>query len=321
MPARFPQIEVQELRDDFIKFVLSDTDTSMANALRRVMIAEVPTLAIDLVSIEVNTSVMNDEFLSHRLGLIPLAFEGGLEKFKSSFVNSADCGCDDFCPNCAVEFTLEARAGSSSMRTVTSQDLKSSNEMVQPAHFSSDEERGNSQDQGIMLLKLGPGQMIKLSAIAKLGIGKEHAKWTPVAAASYMFEPIITLNPAVMERLTEEQKATFVKSCPTRVFEADEKFDQVVVADHMRCMFCDECVKTGDTFKDNPEDDNVVSVKFKHGRYIFSIETTGQLKPEEVVFSAMEVIRDKLSILKHQTLELKQEQASGATTTGSARPF
>lgn len=39
--VRAPKLEILELRDDFIKFVLSDTDISVANALRRVMIAEV----------------------------------------------------------------------------------------------------------------------------------------------------------------------------------------------------------------------------------------------------------------------------------------
>lgn len=69
---RHPNIEFRKLEDYYAEFVLSDTDVSVANALRRVMIAEVPTIAIDLVEFENNTTVLNDEFIAHRLGLVPL---------------------------------------------------------------------------------------------------------------------------------------------------------------------------------------------------------------------------------------------------------
>jgi DNA-directed RNA polymerase II subunit RPB3 len=74
--ARTPEIEILSLTPSTIKFMLKACDISVANALRRVMIAEVPTMAIDLVYINVNSSVLHDEFLAHRLGLVPLVSTG-----------------------------------------------------------------------------------------------------------------------------------------------------------------------------------------------------------------------------------------------------
>eukprot|EP00953_Heterococcus_sp_UTEX-ZZ885_P033151 17268-Heterococcus_DN1.PRE.1 len=139
--TRAPKIEVLELKDDFVKFVLSDTDTSVANALRRVMIAEVPTMAIDLVTISENQSALQDEFLAHRLGLIPLRVESGT-KFEYNY----DCDCEDYCEKCSVILTLDAtwegkaadRHGYDKDRTIfiTSLDLVSSDPRVTPVHFS-----------------------------------------------------------------------------------------------------------------------------------------------------------------------------------------
>jgi len=67
-----PSINVQELDSTQIKFSIEGVDCSVSNALRRICIAEVPTLAIDLVEVLENSSVLCDEFVSHRLGLVPL---------------------------------------------------------------------------------------------------------------------------------------------------------------------------------------------------------------------------------------------------------
>ena len=77
-----PKIRILELSRYTLKFELTNTELSVANALRRIIIAEVSTMAIDLVQVRENTSVLNDEFIAHRIGLVPL-FSESVDQFTS----------------------------------------------------------------------------------------------------------------------------------------------------------------------------------------------------------------------------------------------
>jgi DNA-directed RNA polymerase II subunit RPB3 len=200
---RTPNIKITEMRDDYLTFELTNTDISMANSLRRIIIAEVPILAIDLVEFEDNTSCLVDEFLAHRLGLVPLRSQVPMSDWNFNH----ECDCGDYCERCSVRITLDCDFNTLIKKypqhrqdvaiTITSQDLVVHSPHVSIVHFSNEEERQKSHDEGIALVKLGPGQRVKLEAIAKKGIAKEHSKWNPVATVALKHDAIVKLNEEV----------------------------------------------------------------------------------------------------------------------------
>jgi len=146
--ARMPRVKIRELKDDYAKFELRDTDASIANALRRVMIAEVPTIAIDLVEIEVNSSVLNDEFIAHRLGLIPLTSERAMSM---RFSRDCDaCDGDGQCEFCSVEFHLRVKCMTDQTLDVSSKDLYSSDPSVVPVDFSDPASTDSSESRCVL---------------------------------------------------------------------------------------------------------------------------------------------------------------------------
>lgn len=281
--SRQPVVEILELKDDSITFVLSNTDASIANALRRVMIAEVPTMCIDLVEFENNTSVLHDEFIAHRLGLIPLTSHR-MDRFNFT----RDCSCTENCSNCSVKFELSVTCTSDETRDVTSQDLWSHDTDVKPVQYS------DGSEASIIIAKLRKGQELKLRAIAKKGVGKEHAKWQPTCVATFQYDPDIKINQTRMEELTLRQKEAFVNSCPTKVYKLDVESQRVEIEDMKRCVYCNECKFKANDFG-KPD---LVSVQYKPERYVFTVESSGALRPEEIVSSALSVLKLKLGVVQ-----------------------
>lgn len=91
---RFQQnlkLQVTRLSPDRIEFDLIGVDASIANAIRRVLMAEVPTVAIESVYVWNNTSIVVDEVLSHRLGLVPLKVDPDKVVMREGEVTEIKC--------------------------------------------------------------------------------------------------------------------------------------------------------------------------------------------------------------------------------------
>jgi DNA-directed RNA polymerase subunit D len=159
-------IDILQKEEERIVIKFSNVPRQYVNAIRRLSISEVPTLAIDDVVILENSSVMHDEAIAHRLGLIPLRTD--LDRF----VMPHDCDCKSTlgCSKCRVLLVLDSEANEKT-KVVTSGELLSEDELVKPV----------SND--IPVVVLAPSQKLKFEAYARLGVGKDHAKWQPTSAA------------------------------------------------------------------------------------------------------------------------------------------
>lgn len=161
---------------------MNSVELAFANSLRRAMLAEVPTVALDLIEIENNTSVLPDEMLAHRLGMIPL----NAKNCDQDLDYTRDCDCEDHCVRCSVTLQLHARCGSGIM-SVYARDLTIVGERMNDT--IGDPVITDPESKGPLICKLRAGQEIKLTCLAKKGTAKEHAKWAPTAAVGFEYDP------------------------------------------------------------------------------------------------------------------------------------
>jgi DNA-directed RNA polymerase subunit D len=261
------EVEILEEKEDSLRFVLRDSFPAFANAIRRGMLADVPVMAIEDVIFVENTSVMYDEILAHRLGLVPLKTD------LDAYVPREECDCKSElgCSKCTASFVLEAEAADQTV-AVYSGDLKPATEIV-PA------------SDKIPIVKLAPGQKVRLEAYARLGRGSEHAKWQAASIAAYRYMPKITLRP---ESLSNPEDV--IKCCPTRVYASDSS-RKIFIENELDCILCMACVEQAvpsDEKKGTP-----VEVKGDDTSFLFQVESTGALAPRRILREAGSILGKK----------------------------
>ncbi len=153
-------LEVVSRDSNKISIKLRDIPLQYANALRRICLNGVPIFAIDTVDIIENSSVLPDEGLAHRLGLIPITTD--LSRFNEP--SECECQSETGCSNCKVMLVLDS-GNSNTTRTVLSDEISSEDDSIKPVSGK------------VPIVQLAPGQRIKIECYARLGRGTEHAKW------------------------------------------------------------------------------------------------------------------------------------------------
>ena len=146
------EVEFIERGDREARFLVRGVTPAFANGIRRAIIADVPTLSIDTVRMVENSSVMFDEQIGLRLGLVPLSTPLG-----------------EFEEGDTVTLSLDVSGPS----TAYSGDLVSSDGMVQPA------------DDNVPIIDVKDDQRLELEADAVLSTGKDHAKHQGGVAVGY----------------------------------------------------------------------------------------------------------------------------------------
>ena len=329
-------MNILEQKDDDLVFELIGCDVSFANALRRILLAEVPTVALEFVYMINNTSLIHDEVLAHRLGLIPLnvdprLFEDLEDPDEATDLNTvvfklhvscesskakakaekddADTNMDDL-PSVIENSGLDAAAlaaarkqaietpGRPYTKHVYSGDLEWMPQGAQEKHFP-DGIRPVHDD--ILIAKLRPGQEIYLEAHGRRGIGRDHAKFSPVATACYRLYTEIEL----VEPVYDDDAKELVHLYEPGVFEL---VPATVEGKEVEAKVCNSYACTmSRNYMRNPTLAKAVKMTRIPNHFIFSVESVGMQKPAVLVAEALRVLQQKCLSL----IDLTREQEDG----------
>jgi DNA-directed RNA polymerase I and III subunit RPAC1 len=331
-------MNIMEQKENELVFELIGCDTSFANALRRILLSEVPTVALEQVYMFNNTSIIHDEVLAHRLGLIPInvdarLFEEMEEDDEPTDRNTCVFELNVTCPakppsktkaegaaadedddqeldavvkNAGLDKAVMAAARKEAIETpgrpytkhVYSSDIKWIPQGDQEERFPSGIRPVHDD---ILIAKLRPGQSIKMEAHARRGIGKDHAKFSPVATACYRLYTDIQLVEPVYDEVAEELVHVYEPGVFELVpAETAGKRVQAKVCNPYACTMSRNYMR-------NPILASAIQMRRIPDHFIFSVESVGMQKPSVLVADALRILQLKcinlLALAKEQEEE------------------
>ncbi|KAI9822783.1 MAG: 45 kDa subunit of RNA polymerase II [Thelocarpon impressellum] len=253
-----PRVTIREVSSSTVDFTIRNSDLAFANSLRRTVLAEVPTLAVDLVEVEANTSVLPDEFIALRLGLIPLN-----SKNVEDVLYTRDCECEQYCELCSVTLTLHARCTGDEIMKVYARDLVVADS--RPNEFVGLPIITDPEGYGSVICKLHKGQEVRMRCVAKKGIAKEHAKWAPTSAVGFEYDPHNKLR------------------------HLDYWYEEDPVKEWPRSKNAD--------WEEPPGDAEPFDYDAQPSRFYFDLESVGSLEPDAIVQQGIRVLQQKLALV------------------------
>lgn len=253
--------QLSKKKDDKLTLEISGCTNAFVNTLRREILEDVPTMAIESVEFRKNDSLLYDEMLSHRLGLMPLKTD------LKSYIEPSKCKCEgEGCARCQVSLTLSKKGPC----TVYASDFKSKDPKVKPVY------------PDMIIVKLDKGQEVELEAVAQLGRGKDHMKFSP--GHVFYHNKFEFKQEKDIENIDEVLERT-----PKGVFKKQGK--KLIPQDELNSHLWDSC-------KEFVEPQDAVKIEEKSDEMIFTFEPWGQLSAKETLSSACDNFVEKLDEFK-----------------------
>mmetsp|Transcript_24020 Transcript_24020/g.66564 ORF Transcript_24020/g.66564 Transcript_24020/m.66564 type:complete len:383 (-) Transcript_24020:401-1549(-) len=333
------RMNVIENEENNLVFELMGCDASFANALRRILLAEVPTVAIENVYMWNNTSIIHDEVLAHRLGLIPIDVDARLfdpieEGDDTTDQNTLVFQLQVKCPSRRAAKAKKKKADEDDdALTETEQSVLENTDLDRAAFLAAKKEaiqtpgrpytlhlyskdlvwvpQGDQERRfpngirpvhdDILIAKLRPGQEIELEAHARYGVGQDHAKYSPVATVAYR----LYTNVEIVEPIYDEDAEELAHLYEPGVFElipagVPGKRVTVKVVNPYACTMSRNYMR-------NPTLAKAIKMTRIPHHFIFSVESVGMHKPAVLVAEALKVLQKKCKDLIDLTKQ--QEEA------------